>query len=384
MHSHHARHFQSGFIDLLKIIAAQLIVLHHLAFYGPMSDYVRPFAPMFIGWLDTYARIAVQVFLVTSGFLAAKSLSPHGLPGVVNPLGTVWRRYIRLVPPFMVATGLAVGASLWAGSWMTHFSISAVPTLPQLAAHALLLHTVLDYESVSAGAWYVAIDFQLYALLTLLLWLTGKWVSGHAFRWLVPVIIIGCVCLSLLYFNRDTRWDAWAVYFFGSYGLGVIAWWASDPKRPRSMVTLLMAAMLVPVCGALLLDFRSRIAVALIIACALVWVSRSGSRRSGWASRDKGWSRFHGLGNISYGIFLVHFPVCLMVNAVFMRFVAPQPLLQAFGMILAWMTSIAAGALFYRWVQLPLSSFTTWATRRPFGDVRTPQFKHPSRFSTLK
>jgi peptidoglycan/LPS O-acetylase OafA/YrhL len=29
------------FLDLLKAFAAQLIVLHHLAFYGPMTDHAR-------------------------------------------------------------------------------------------------------------------------------------------------------------------------------------------------------------------------------------------------------------------------------------------------------------------------------------------------------
>ena len=33
------------FIDALKALASQLIVLHHLAFYGPMSDYARSLAP---------------------------------------------------------------------------------------------------------------------------------------------------------------------------------------------------------------------------------------------------------------------------------------------------------------------------------------------------
>jgi len=46
-------------IDALKAIASQLIVIHHLAFYGPMSDYALPLAPKLIPWLYDYARIAV-------------------------------------------------------------------------------------------------------------------------------------------------------------------------------------------------------------------------------------------------------------------------------------------------------------------------------------
>eukprot|EP01034_Spumella_vulgaris_P039100 gene39100-48291_t len=175
---------QFGLINLLKAVAAQLIVLHHLAFYGPMADHARALMPEVIGWLDEHARIAVQVFLVVGGFLAAKSLSPSGRPGIATPLHTAWRRYAKLAPPFLAATLLAAGANALASAWMTHDSISAPASFGQLSAHALLLHSVLGYESLAAGAWYVAIDFQLYAGLVLLLWLSGR-LGGEGLRtWL--------------------------------------------------------------------------------------------------------------------------------------------------------------------------------------------------------
>ena len=49
-------------VDALKAVSSHLIVLHHLAFYGPMSDAAQSLAPGLIGWLSDYARIAVQVF----------------------------------------------------------------------------------------------------------------------------------------------------------------------------------------------------------------------------------------------------------------------------------------------------------------------------------
>ncbi|MET0981819.1 MAG: acyltransferase family protein, partial [Telluria sp.] len=191
-----------GVINLLKAVAAQLIVLHHLAFYGPMADHARPLMPALIDWLADEARIAVQVFLVVGGFLAAKSLAPRGLPGSSNPLGAIWRRYTKLAPPFVIATLLTVGASALASAWMTHDSISAPPSVSQLVAHAFLLHGVLDYESMSAGAWYVAIDFQLYAGAALLMWLCGRLATPHTLGWLAPAMTTVGVGASLFYFNR--------------------------------------------------------------------------------------------------------------------------------------------------------------------------------------
>jgi peptidoglycan/LPS O-acetylase OafA/YrhL len=341
---------QFGLINLLKAGAAQLIVLHHLAFYGPMADQARPLMPALIDWLDDYARIAVQVFLAVGGFLAAKSLSPQAHPGIVNPLGTIWRRYIKLAPPFMVAMLLAIAASALASQWMTHDSISPPPNLSQLGAHLLLLHGVLGYESLSAGAWYVAIDFQLYALATLLLWGTGRFTGQRSVPWLMPVLVTLGVAASLLYFNRDAGWDEWAPYFFGSYGLGMLAWWASDAARRPGDATLLLAMMVLPTLAALGVDFRSRIAVALVVACVLFLFGRIRLA----SGRSQGWALVNRLATISFSVFLVHFPVCLVVNAVFTRFVSDQPHAQALGMLLAWAASLAAGAAFYRWVEAPL------------------------------
>jgi peptidoglycan/LPS O-acetylase OafA/YrhL len=354
---------QFGLINLLKAGAAQLIVLHHLAFYGPMADQARPLMPALIDWLDDYARIAVQVFLVVGGFLAAKSLSPQALPGIGNPVGTIWRRYIKLVPPFMVAMLLAIAASALARLWMTHDSISPPPNLSQLGAHLVLLHGVLGYESLSAGAWYVAIDFQLYALATLLLWGAGRFTSRFAgprsLPWLMPALITLGLCASLLYFNRDAAWDEWAPYFLGSYGLGMLAWWASDAARRPGDVTLLLAMMVLPTLVALAIDFRSRIAVALVVACVLFLFGRTKLA----ACRSQGWTVVNRLATISFSMFLIHFPVCLVVNAAFTRFVSGQPHEQALGMLVAWAASLVAGGAFYRWVEVPLGRVLTRQTR---------------------
>ena len=338
-----------GVINLLKAVAAQMIVLHHLAFYGPMADHVRLLLPELIDWLAGSARIAVQVFLVVGGFLAAKSLAPSPQPVMAAPVAAVGRRYLQLAPPVLAATVLAAAASALARQWMEHDSISAPATLAQLAAHAALAHGVLGYPSLSAGAWYVAIDFQLYAAAVAILWLAAR-ISGPVRRpWLVPSLVAVCAALSVLHFNLDPEWDSWAPYFFGSYALGMAAWWAGDPRRKTRGAVLVQAAIFLPALLALAIDFRSRLALALMVACALVIVGRAEA-----AGRGPAWRVVNGLAKTSYSVFLIHFPVCLLVNAAFTRFVPADPLLQGFGMLSAWAASLAAGAAFHRWVEVPL------------------------------
>ncbi len=356
-------------INVLKAGAAQLIVLHHLAFYGPMADHARSIMPSLIDWLYEDARIAVQVFLVIGGFLAAKSLAPQGLPGTGNPFQAIWRRYIKLAPPFIAAMLLAVIASAWASAWMTHDSISAPPTLRQLWAHMLLLHSVLGVESLSAGAWYVAIDFQLYALMVLLAWLSGRLAGQRPQAWLMPALVVAGVSASLLVFNRDADWDVWAPYFFGSYGLGVLAWWASEPGRRPGRAALLLAMLLLPTLLALALAYRSRIAVALAVACVLFLFGRARLMSGG----GRALSLIDSAGKISFSVFLVHFPVCLVVNAAFARFVPEQPHAQALGMLAAWAASLVAGAAFFRWVEVPLGRVLAPSHRAVPG--RPPAFE---------
>ncbi len=338
-----------GVINLLKAVAAQLIVLHHLAFYGPMADHVRLILPDLIDWLAGSARIAVQVFLVVGGFLAAKSLAPSAQPVMADPLGAVWRRYAKLAPPFIAATLIAAAASVLASQWMDHDSISAPATVGQIAAHAALAHGVLGVPSLSAGAWYVAIDFQLYFMVVAILWLAAR-ISGPVRRaWLVPgLVAIGSV-LSLLHFNLDSDWDNWGIYFFGSYSLGLAAWWAGDPRRKTRGAVLVQAAIFLPALLALAVNFRSRLALAIMVACALVICGRMQFSGEGRLQ-----AIVNSLARTSYSVFLIHFPVCLLVNAAFTRFVPADPVLQGVGMLTAWCASLAAGAAFHRWVEVPL------------------------------
>jgi len=174
----------------------------------------------------------------------------------------------------------------------------------------------------------------------------------------MPCAVTLGVALSLLYFNLDAGWDNWAPYFFGSYGLGVLAWWASDPRHKPGAVALLLALMLVPAVAALVFDFRSRIALALAVACLLCVFGRIRTLSDGRA-----WAGVHALGRISYSVFLIHFPVCLLVNAAFTRFVPAEPEWQGLGMLVAWGASVAAGAAFFKWVEVPLGRVVQTAVR---------------------
>ena len=328
------------FVDALKAVASQLIVLHHLAFYGPMSDYALSLGPELISWFYDYARIAVQAFLVIGGFLAAQSLARTGQLVDKPVSGLLLRRYFKLAPPYLAALLLAIAAAAIASRLMVNDAIPETPTLAQLVAHVFLLQSVLGFDGLSAGVWYIAIDFQLYALLLATLWLARRLVPGAPTAGRVLVIIL--IGASLFYFNRDAGWDNWAIYFFGAYGLGAVTYWSVR----RNATPLWLALLVALVVASLWLDYRPRIAVALLVALALGFACHTGLIESWPKSRVIAW-----LGQISYAVFLVHYPVCLVINALFENFVPHEPTIQLGGMAVAWAASIGVGALFHKQVE---------------------------------
>jgi peptidoglycan/LPS O-acetylase OafA/YrhL len=153
--------------------------------------------------------------------------------------------------------------------------------------------------------------------------------------------------LSLLVFNRQPAFDITALYFFGAYALGMLAFWASREAGARR--GLWLAAITVLGALALVLEFRGRLVVAVVTALALVWLS--GGRQDAWPLRWLQQRPLQHLGRISYSVFLIHFPVCLLVNAVVSHFWPTQLAANALGMLLAFVLSLLAGQGLYRWVE---------------------------------
>ena len=343
-------------IDALKGLACVLIIWHHLAFYGPMSDVLYPHAPTLTDWLYDYGRMAVQVFLVIGGFLAAKSLAPQGQATYASPGRLMARRYRRLVLPYLVAVAASVAVAALVRPWFDHASLPSAPTLFQVLAHGLLLQDMLEFEGLSAGVWYVAIDFQLFAMAVLLFSLSRRlerrWPGLLNWRVAPGRVLTVMVCAaSLFLFNNDSRWDTAGIYFFGAYGLGMLAFWAGNSDRRAQW--LLCIGLLAG--SALLLDFRGRLLVALVVAFGLVFLQRiaSGPGTPRWPQRQ-----LAGVGQMSYSIFLIHFPVCLGVNAVVSWFWPAHLLANAAGLLAAFALSVGAGRVLYRNVESRASLYS--------------------------
>ncbi|MFM7026984.1 MAG: acyltransferase family protein [Limnohabitans sp.] len=339
---------RSFLLDLLKAIGCILIVLHHLAFYGPMSDVVAQRWPATIDWLVDHGRLAVQFFLVCSGYLTAGIFARAPQMDVRRLARLAWRRYLRLAVPLLAALGMTVLVTEWIRPDFDHASLSAVPSWSQVLAHVFLLQHLMNMEALSAGVWYVAIDFQLYLLVLLVLWAVSLWQrwrpASRTDALLTPAILVLTV-FSLLHWNLNSELDLLGLYFFGSYGLGWLAWRARQSRLPpKGWVILLGLGLL-----ALWVDPRWRIFTAWAVAMLLAVAP------SAWLGPFKGHARWQGavsgLARMSYSVFVIHFAVSLLVNAVVMHWWPQSLVWNAAGMLLALGLSLLAGAQLSRWTE---------------------------------
>ena len=287
-------------IDLLKVVCAQLIVWHHAVNYAPASLAWARQWPALAEFLLEPGRWVVHVFLVVGGYLSAQALERNTRDGFVT---LVWRRYWRLMPLFVLAMAVTV---LMAWGVRRHYApdfITSSIGLSTWLAHLTLSFDWLDIDAISAGAWYVAIDFQLYVLLVMVVLAHRR---GPLIRrpWVRPTLMTLGVLVSALILSRLPHWDAWPVYFLCSYGLGVLVCWAQSCQISRHHLWHVLAILAID----LMLSWRGRQALALSTTLILMawplWQSRLQS--PGWLARAN---------DLSYALFVGHFSLIIGLGA---------------------------------------------------------------------
>lgn len=341
---------RSLLIDGLKALAAQIIVIHHLVSYGPMAEATTLVAPGVVAWFVYYGRWAVQVFLVLAGYLTAQTLCGKET-ALSRPWRLVTKRYVRLAWPFGVAVTLAVVVAEISRFWTSDPILPASASWMQYLSHWLLMHGVLGHESLSTGVWYVAIDFQLFLLTVLLLW------SSQALRWTgwAPLLIAGLTVASLVWIRTWSDWDNWAPYFYNAYGVGLLMGWLT--RRNDNVLPWLRIALfgvLAVMAWQFAITLNGRLAVILFVVL-LLWIAslplvRVAPDHAGGLKPLLG-DAVHYLGATSFALFLVHFPVSMLINAAQDRFdwTTPQDGVMAMGV--AWFGSMVLADFFYRYVE---------------------------------
>jgi len=337
-------------IDAFKAIASQLIVLHHLAAYGPISDSVYQLSPTLITWLYDYARIAVQIFFVIGGYFTARTIF-SSRNNITSLKLNLFNKYLKLVVPFFFALILAITCAAISRGLADHEFIPDLPKLSQFLSHIFLLNGVLDFDSLLAGAWFIAIDFQLFLVMLCIAWLGGKTTDP---RKAILVIITLISTASLFWFNRNPQYNDWALYFFGAYGIGATVYWSSQQGHSTAWLWLnVLLAIL-----ALLIDFRLRILIAVLVAL-IIFSTNNMQIKLGFIQQKI----IHYLGMTSYSLFLVHFSVLMVSNAIFSWLNIMNPDVGIFFMLISWLASLIVANFFYKKIEKPITSIMKFSLK---------------------
>jgi len=339
-------------IDLLKVVAALLIILHHLSSYGQIAEDARSVLPGLMTWLFEYGRYAVQIFLVMAGYLAAQSLSRFASKRFSSQglLKVILNRYLRLFSPYAAALIFTIFCAYIARHWINDEFVGESETLGQFLAHLFFIQGILGLDSISAGAWYIAIDWQLYSVLAILL---ISFPSYQAVIWVIGILAVG----SLLFFNRSGAYEAYFIYFIGSYGLGVLAYLAKCFEN-SNVNRLAKTALIVIGCIIAISSLQQvwlRNFLAWFVAIALMFwgdkpypISHQGNsvylKAISWGSLR------------SYSAFLIHFAFILLANTLYIAtgMHAHESGLLALSLMLGVVVcSTLAANYLYRWVEVP-------------------------------
>lgn len=318
-------------LDGLRAIAVLAVVAFHA---GPAS------------WL-VGGYLGVDVFFVLSGFLITAILADeHGRSGRIG-LGQFYlRRFLRLMPALalLVVAYLAVAPIVWPEYGRSAHVRDGLLSLGYLSDYAYAFWRVPEYLR---HTWSLAVEEHFYLLWPLVLpfvlrlrkpanWLLAAY--GLAAIWRLANLAL--LEWELAYYRFDTRmaglllgcWLAVWLIERGRSGLPI-----RSPIGPSlAMLTLVAAFVAAPwmdVTGASVAIPVVEIATACLI---LALVSEPGaSPHPVLRALETPWMQQIGI--LSYGIYLWHFPIALVIRDI-MPYWQSLLVCVVFGTLLAWLS----------------------------------------------
>jgi peptidoglycan/LPS O-acetylase OafA/YrhL len=323
--------------NLLRLVFALAVVVYHVSALSGVAAWAPAVGPLSIG-----AGIGVQGFFVLSGYLVYGSL-------VRSPTLTRYaeKRIRRLYPAYAavilicVVAALALspaaradlgGAARYLG-WNLAFLNFLAPNLPGLFAHN-------PVREVNGALWTLKIEVAFYVVLPLIAWLLR--IAGARTRWvLIALIYVAAEAwryafLHMTFADGQPAPIELARQLPGQMSFFIVGVaFAMRRDRPPWRVLAPLGVLL------LLVSFAHPLAEplrALGLGVTAIWLATA-------IPRPFDAARF---GDLSYGVYIVHFPIIQTLAA--LGLFAASPWLGGFAAIAA---SLCGALLMWRLVERP-------------------------------
>ncbi|THD82187.1 acyltransferase [Aliigemmobacter aestuarii] len=294
-------------LDLLRFVAAMLVVLNHFATYATdqpevtMDRSLRAY-----DYLDPFVGIGatgVQIFFVISGFVIA--MSAARLSGAAGAMRFALARMTRILPALWLSTAISLVALILCG-------FDPGPLLAR-AARSAVLSPIGPY--IDGVVWSLVVEAVFYLLIGLAILC---WARLPLARIAIALGLASSAFLALLLAATLTGhhgaaalmdrfpFKVFLLHHGVFFAIGMLVWHAmSQPLTPRLRLFL----GLFTVMGLIELWLLNQPSTPRAIGSMLVWAAAMGwlllsIRRPLFASRP-GLMRF--LGDLSYPIYLNHY-----------------------------------------------------------------------------
>lgn len=289
--------------------------------------------------------LGVDVFFVLSGFLITSLLLQEFRTSARIDLAGFWIRRARRLLPALLVMALAVvgarelfspestaslredavGAFFWVSNWA--FVAQRTDYFAQGAPPSPLQHTwSLGVEEQYYLIWpllLIALAVLFWAYLRLAVFLLAT--AGVVASATAVIVLTSDASLNRIYFGTDTRAQAilvgaaaaallvrdWSVLNDG--GSLIRTRWGHLVARVLPFVGLAMLAALAHYASGSVSDFRHGLLIAVAIAAVLV-IAPVAMEQEGPVARALAWRPLVWLGAISYGVYLWHWPIFLVLN----------------------------------------------------------------------
>lgn len=172
-------------IQALRGLAALAVAWGHLTYGLP------EFEKTALGASGRQGYLGVYIFFVISGFIVPYAMFHGGYK-----LGNFWqflkKRIVRVEPPYLLSIAISLG--IWWASGFSSLYQGGAPqvTWTQLALHVGYMIPFTDYPWISGVYWSLAVEFQYYLVLSLMLPL---FISRRASVRIPACLLFAAICL---------------------------------------------------------------------------------------------------------------------------------------------------------------------------------------------
>lgn len=344
---------QLATIDILRGLAALGVALFHarVAWWvgwreiqanpGDYSAFDRAMA-----WLSVptpFLGSCVMLFFVISGFCVHRPLSEGDL-GVTRYFA---RRLLRIYPPYLATAALSLGLSVWLGETLTAEKCISVLLLAQNYMSGWSMPVSAGQPAGNPALWSIPVEVELYLAYPVLRWLVARW------GWGVALALVGGVsALALVGYHAGGR------VLEGNFAMYWILWcagawlrerWVGGVLRSPPAALAIAAGLSLPAAAALGLRGVGGVTQWCwgVVYFWILWRLLA-APAAGFAGRRM----LRTLGDGSYSLYLLHFPLLFATGAAWVALTGSKP--ANFLVTLAVCVAILPAVwVFYRAVERP-------------------------------